>query len=300
MRVLTITHTDDLPQLLLQAASLEKFWKGSRYWTIVIESEGLGQKKCSDFIEQKIRPMFSSNWTVKVVSPKCNLETVGWHRQQLYKLVYSASNSEEWVLVLDAKNFLIRPINESFFVAGNKIRHLPIFTDNEFNKTSHIDSREVLGITDNDIPIVSPMTPWVWKSSDIKELLDRTGISLSKWVDNRAAEYCLFWNMFYKKYRWEPDMFASGFWANECPYDFAETLVDKVKDCPDIKIWVHHRYAYDPILRNMTSEVLKSVGIDSRIVDQWNTEYEQIFETHRDSIIVDRIPMWPHLNKEQT
>jgi hypothetical protein len=223
----------------------------------------------------------------------------GWHRQQLFKLVYSAiEEEEEWVMVLDAKNFLIRPIDESFFVRGNTIRHLPLAVDNEFNRDTHNDSRKLLGITE-EVPLGSPMTPWVWKSTDIRQLLDKTGISLKQWVNNKASEYMLYWNMFYSKYQWNPDMFATGFWGNDCPYEFAQSLVDNAKVDPTMKFWVHHRFAYDPVLRKMTVEILEHVGIDRRVLDEWETEYSLMFAKHHKVLMVDRIPLWPHIDKEQ-
>jgi hypothetical protein len=291
MQLLTVVHFVDIPQLLLQANTIKKFWKDTKLWTIVIEDEDPTQ--CLEACE--IIKHFMKEWNINVIVPNSNLKAPGWIRQQLFKLWYTALSSEEWVLILDCKNFLIRPMNQQSLVINNKVKHIPLFSLNEFTLFAHNESKKKLKILD-DVPVSSCMNPCAWNSSEAKTLVDHLGITLDTWVEGGATEFTLYWIWTYRKFKYTEKQFVSGFWDEIEDKDLAKSIADQAVKNKKFLIWVHHRYVHNSELRDLTKQVLSSIGITKRRLLQWDEQYQTILRDSEHLIKQDR-SKWKDLLK---
>jgi hypothetical protein len=291
MQLLTVVHFVDIPQLLLQAKTIKKFWKDTKLWTIVIEDEDPTQ--CLEACE--IIKHFMKDWNINVIVPNSNLKASGWIRQQLFKLWYTALSSEEWVLILDCKNFLIRPMNQRSLVINNKVKHIPVFSLDEFTLFAHNAAKEKLKVVE-EIPISSSMTPCVCNSLEAKALVVHLGITLDTWVEGGATEFSLYWIWTYKKFKYKKKQYVSGFWDEIEDKNLAKSIAHEAVKNNKFLIWVHHRYVYNDELRNLTKYVLSSIGITKHSLLQWDNQYQQVLTDNEHSIKQDR-SKWKDLLK---
>jgi hypothetical protein len=306
IKILTVVHWADLFQLKLQAESLSKLWNGNKRWTIVIEDplpsiQAASLEWCKEHIH-------IDNWVIDFVIPD-NPEIIkhnGWLRQQMCKMIYAAMAEEEWVLILDAKNFLIKPTDESFFLRDNSIVYLPRLDNDDFFKSSNTAAKKMLGST-AEIPSAASMTPWIFNKQEILNLVNLLGISIDYWPDNTATEFTLYWNWAYHKFDWEPLQFVTGFWQTEYTNsmygDTPSILAIKEGTLSDeLRFWTHHRYVTNAKARTVTMTVLKDAGLSSEIIDQWNIEFKKFlsktFARRHQEFLKNRQGIYPGFNKQ--
>lgn len=289
MQILTVFYFDDIPQLLLQALTLKKFWKDTKTWTLIIEDENI--EPCLEACT-KIKN-YMDDWQINVIVPESKFEASGWVRQQLFKMWYASQCTDDWVLIIDCKNFLIRPCDQKSFVSGNKVKQLPLFQINDFTIFIHEASKKYLGIKD-DIPLSACMNPCVWNTYELRSLITRLGISLDKWVEGGATEFALYYLWTYKKFKYVEKQFATGFWDQIEDLSLAKSVVYGAKKTDKFLFWVHHRFVYDPELRNLTYDVLLNAGIRKQSLDLWNKRYGDMLALKESSIKQDRT-LWKKL-----
>lgn len=278
MKILTVTHWSDLFQLRLQAESLRKFWQGRKRWTIIIED---AQPEIAAtnlaWCQQHIH---IDGWEIDFVIPHSpNCVRNGWERQQMFKLYYSATADDDWVLILDTKNFLAKATDESFFLRDNNaIPYLPKFTNNDFFDITTDHAKRLLGIT-ADIPPSASMTPWVFNKKETADMIKLLGIDLVNWPVEKATEFTLYWHWTYSKFNWFPLQFVTGFWnANYSTDDNLniKPLSDGVETDPKIVFWTHHRYVTHPALRQATIDILHKAGLSKDVLLKWNSDFDKL------------------------
>ena len=214
MKIITVTHSADLHQLLLQAASLSINWQDPvKKWDIIIEDRDYDIKyDVQKWCKENIVPLMEG-WKVNIVLPEINYDGAGWVRQQLLKLYYGAHSSEEWSLMLDCKNFLIKPASSKSFFIDDAIKYLPVLEDDSFTRDAHHDARCLMNITETT-PEAANMTPWVWNTKEAKALVDELNISLNCWTFGKATEFSLYWQWTHNKFKWIPEQNMSGYWGD--------------------------------------------------------------------------------------
>ena len=277
MKILTIVHWADLFQLSLQAESLSKFWLGNKRWTVVIEDPILDvQQRSLAWCKKNIH---IEGWDIDFVIPNTSeVRYNGWIRQQQFKLYYSAHAIEDWVLILDAKNFLIKPTDKSFFIRDDTVIYLPAFNTEEFFRKTTEDAAKLLNMHD-PIPKAASMTPWVFNKQEVLSLNTKLGIDINCWPSpTNATEFTLYWTWAYSKFNWTPVQFVTGFWQEK--YSNTITTVPSMFDIKegartidDIRFWTHHRYTLDPLARQVTTEFLEEMGLSTEVLTRWNTEF---------------------------
>ena len=110
MDLVTIACERDIQDLLLQAHSIDKFIdRPCRHW-ITVEDESLTPEEwhgllSSYYTRHKLFLTFSKRPDLHFNEPF----NLGWRRQQKLKLQTGAITGADRVMVLDAKNFFIRP-----------------------------------------------------------------------------------------------------------------------------------------------------------------------------------------------
>lgn len=116
MNIITVCYRDDLANLYYQAKSLAKNWRGNKEWIIVPEDGDYTKQ----FILDKISQLMIG-WNIIVPDPIRTPTQSGWWRQQICKLwSVDTLSKHEYSIILDAKNFLINPIDESWFFIDGK------------------------------------------------------------------------------------------------------------------------------------------------------------------------------------
>lgn len=265
MKLLTVFCWDDIPQLLLQAETVKKFWKGKKHWTIIVEDvESDISKEAANQIKNNL-----SDWNIEVIIPESRLTAAGWRRQQLFKLWYSAISDTEWVLILDCKNLFIRPVSKESFISNNSIMSVPVFSKNEFTIQCHLDAKDKLGLTE-EIPMSSCLTPCVVNSKETKELIQHLGLTLDTWIDGQATEFALYQCWTHNKFEYMPVQFVTGFW-DEVQGPLADDIALEAINNPQFLFWVHHRYVTGKRYRDLTETVLRKVGIPQDEIILWDS-----------------------------
>ena len=279
MKILTVVHWADLFQLALQAESLSKFWLGDKRWTIVIEDSLLLVQQHS--LEWCKKNIHIEGWNIDFIIPNTpEIRFNGWIRQQQFKLYYSAHAIEDWVLVLDAKNFMIRPTDKSFFIRNDTVIYLPAFNTKEFFKRTTEGAAELLNMYD-PIPEAASMTPWVFNKTEVLNLITKLGIDTNNWpMPTYATEFTLYWLWSYSKFNWTPIQFVTGFWQGEysntintIPSIF--DIKEGARNSDDLRFWTHHRYTLDHVARQLTMELLEEMGLSKDVINQWNFRFEK-------------------------
>lgn len=290
MQILTVFHYDDTPQLLLQAITIKKFWQDSKVWTLIIEDRN-NSDLCLEACD-KIKN-YMKDWQINIILPESNFEASGWIRQQLFKMWYASKCSDAWVLIIDCKNFLIRPTNFNFFVSKNKVKKIPLFQTDDFTILTHESSKKFLGINET-ISLSSSITPCVWNTNEVRSLVSELGISLDNWIDGSATEFSLYYLWTYKKFKYIEKQFATGFWDQLEDKELANNIALQAMKNKKFIFWVHHRFVYDLELRKLTCDVLKNAGIKKESLELWNKRYEDMISLKESSIKQDRT-LWKGL-----
>jgi len=104
MDLVTVTCHDDRHQMLLQAASIEKYLEPCRHW-VIINDEKIDAKFWTDLLTP-----FYKKHELKLLFPfwKMFPKGGGYQKQQCYKLWIYRHIKDDY-LILDSKNFFIRP-----------------------------------------------------------------------------------------------------------------------------------------------------------------------------------------------
>lgn len=265
MKLLTVFCWDDIPQLLLQAETVKRFWKGKKHWTIIVED---AEEELSKAAANQIKDNLT-DWNIEVIIPDSRLMAAGWRRQQLFKLWYSSISDTEWVLILDCKNLFIRPVSKESFIKNNTVMSVPVFSQNEFTTQCHLDAKTLLQLTE-DIPMSSCLTPCVVNSKETSLLIAHLGLDLHTWVSGQATEFALYQCWTYNKFEYEPIQFVTGFWdevQGPLAYDIALEAINN----PQFLVWVHHRYVTKKRYRKLTEKVLCNVGIPQDEIILWDS-----------------------------
>ena len=275
MNILTVVFEKDLGNLLYQAYSLKKNWLGEKRWIVIVEDK----IETKQFIENRIVPIMKlDGWEIVVqMAPNMNL-SAGWWRQQVCKL-WAASEicNSAYSLILDAKNFLINPINETFFFNNGNLK-VRLWSDEKFGMQGCGHDRnwsewcQFFGKDPTKLTETWVTTPWVWQKElvklTIKEFLIRGvdiythGIRLPVW------EFDAYWIVSQEHLSHEDADFGEAIWWHT---DRIEMIRDRYKILP---FWTFHRRALsNPELVNFSNNILLEMGI---INDDLIKEYAQL------------------------
>ena len=198
MELLTVTCERDLPDMLLQADSINKFVQSPCRHQVIIEDESKSYdewynilspyyKKHELILHWNKRPDmdFSHEFTPYKHRPDARngIGGLGWRHQQILKMKYTAEFAKDSsVLVLDSKNFFVRPTD---------LENWPVKHGNgEFITFKEIEAVEQLSTIKNwayhlrddynlKIPEKLAMileTPFVWQTKIVKYIWDNYDI----------------------------------------------------------------------------------------------------------------------------
>jgi hypothetical protein len=132
MDFVTICFIEDLPQLKLQASSMNLYLKDFPVDRIIVVVNGWFNK-CRNYLEEQVRPCYGRLADKVEIIPSTDLIKPmpiadGYYSQQLIKLLISNHLTAEDYCMLDAKNFLTREWKINDIYQGNKLpfRHFDL------------------------------------------------------------------------------------------------------------------------------------------------------------------------------
>lgn len=166
--LITVTYSGDLATLFYHALSLERFWQEQKKWTIVVEDQHIYQRVI-DWIDLNIKPHMPG-WELNVLTGPKLVAVDGWHRQQILKLWAASKSSADYSVILDSKNFLIRNLSLNDFFDNGRLK-VGIFDQQHQPSQDQIGSAKILGIDVNTVSEQFPITPFVWRNSIVRDLL---------------------------------------------------------------------------------------------------------------------------------
>lgn len=167
--ILTVSYSEDLPHLLLQTNSIEKFLIQPTKHYVYIQDDVINIQNWQNLLQ----PLYKRNQLI-LLHDKYHLDTNnGYYHQQYLKLKVASELNYEKLLILDSKNGFYKPIDLGFWFdtveGGGGIK---------FNFASGVDWLNHYGsfISNLEIEIgincpnlVHPTTPFVFR----KETLNR-------------------------------------------------------------------------------------------------------------------------------
>lgn len=132
MDFVTICFIEDLPQLKLQARSLDLYLKDFPVDRIIVVVNGWFNK-CRGYLEEQVRPCYGSLAEKVEIIPSTDLIKPipiadGYYSQQLIKILISNHLTAKDYCMLDAKNFLTRSWKITDIYKRNKLpfRHFDL------------------------------------------------------------------------------------------------------------------------------------------------------------------------------
>lgn len=195
MDFVTVCYINDLPQLKIQARSLDKFLKNFPVERIIVVVNGYFEI-CQCYFDQHIRQCYGSFANrVELISannmiPKLMLNDSYFNQMRLKVLIGRECTAKN-ICLLDAKNFLVNEwLTEDVF-RDDKIRG----TIDEFgahpNWKHHAkQSFEIFGLDESKYPVFSPHTPF-FVETDLLRFICNTPNLLEEWKSKQLVEFLL-------------------------------------------------------------------------------------------------------------
>jgi hypothetical protein len=110
MDLVTVTFSNDLALMKLQANSIDRFIAQPCVHWVVIEDDVFSMEKWAS----ELSPYYTRH-TLKLLKNDLVLDRIGWIRQQVLKLTIADKIDAEFYLILDSKVFFVRPVDLDTF-----------------------------------------------------------------------------------------------------------------------------------------------------------------------------------------
>lgn len=282
-QIVVVTYKGDLPQFKLMLHCLNKYWKGNKQITVAVTSYG---NESADLTVPAVKDILShcltSEWTVHLF-PTIPKILDGYDEAQLYKFLISKSDLADDHVILDCKDFLLKPADFTDFISNGlyKIIHFDDPTKTYQEIYPYLSSE--LGITE-DIPKNIILTPYIFNTNQMKRVwekfVNRFG-DYNTWTKFPTTIECgsyyaltyldsnaliKFTDKSSKDYYWMP---IGGIWKDQTTEEMLRQQQSFFQS-DDRKFWKHHRAVGDST--EITSAVLQTAGIDQSIINTWISE----------------------------
>ena len=280
-KLLVTTYNQDSTQFEMFCYCLDKNWKGNRFITIVVNSviPYTSDDEWKMFFQQTAETArrYFINWTVELIDGR-HLDHHGYREQAVNKVIHSIDHRFEDVIVLDAKDFLLKPADISTFKINNSYR-VTYWLEGRLIDL-YPSAHELLDLDMSHIPAVLNLTPWIWNVKQLEKywayMLNRFGPYLS-WSDMYqggsesdsyyAYSYCDTTKSFEFLPPEQNPLLIGGVWG-------AQTYLGAVKEAEDFDadscrvIWKHSRKAAEPTCADVTKVMLIKYGVNDQLVQQ--------------------------------
>jgi len=266
---IVITFYYDLAQFYMLCLSMKKY-QDKQYKIKIIFNKNNGSLNGFDQFEKIIKDQLYDFDVEYIITPEeVTCVDNGWISQQILKWYLAYHSTAEWQVVLDSKNFYIRPYKISGLEKGVPGFTIPGSDVNNWSYDELDKSYNFLKNYKNEPPQrYAAMTPWIWNTSKIREMLDILWPDCvwTKLDNLPGTEWFLYLSWIGNSIRYYPRQCVTGIWG-DCIFD--KRLVDGI-DNKDICFWTHHRFATSDESLELTKQVIKYSGIATdKEITQW-------------------------------
>ena len=115
--IITVVYQVELPLLEIQARSIDLYIKPQDVNQIIIVVND------NDYVADLINPEWWGQHATKVIiktTSEYDLLGTGWENQQLLKLDAVSTSTQEWAMILDAKTWFIKELDQDQLFGNNK------------------------------------------------------------------------------------------------------------------------------------------------------------------------------------
>jgi hypothetical protein len=200
----------------------------------------------------------------------------GWTSQQILKWYLAYHSTVDWQVVLDSKNFYIRPYEIGNLEEGVPGFAIPDGDVKNWSRAELVRSYDHLKSIRPEWPQkYAAMTPWIWNTSKVREMLD------SLWPERAweklnnipGTEWFLYLAWIGNSVKYYPKQCVSGIWGIE--NNDVSLLLGL--DNPDISFWTSHRFAKSDKSLEMTEQVIRNAGIaNDQEIAQWLEYFNEL------------------------
>jgi hypothetical protein len=270
IEIVVVTFKYDLPQFYLLLLSIKKYLDKDIKIKIFFNYDN--QDEYESFLEVKsLVKKHLSEFSVEIIERPQGIVLYGWWSQMILKYYAAYTSDRPWQMVMDSKNFFIRKFNFSDIdFSNNNVPGFFIEKENDiiddglstFDWTVEEIEKclDFFGEHQKIYPQkIAPVTPWIWKTSVLKEMLDTFWPNCS-WLELDklpSIDWYLYLTWSAGEVHYFPKQTVTGAWGDG-------TLVDRsynqLSD-EDICFWVKHRFAIDDQTIDVTKKVLKEFNI---------------------------------------
>jgi hypothetical protein len=225
-----------------------------------------------DTFEEIVKDQLSKLDVEFIIKPdEVTCDSGGWTSQQILKWYLAYYSTAEWQVVLDSKNFYIKP-----YEIGNLKDGVPGFAipDGDVRNWSGVEmikAYDYLKHIRSDQPQkYAAMTPWIWNTRKIREMLDELWPTGS-WISLNnvpGTEWFLYLAWIGDSINYYPKQCVSGIWGIE---NNNVNLLSGSNN-PNISFWTFHRFAKSDKSLEMTEQVIRNAKIASEEeIAEWLT-----------------------------
>lgn len=272
---IVVTFYYDLAQFYMLCLSIKKHHNNKYKIRIVYNYDDETELSAvDDFL--KIIDDQLLNFDVEFMIKPPEFDGAGWDTQQLLKWYLAYTSTVEWQVVLDSKNFYIKPFD---LLDTLDFKEIPgfAFPDNEIWIRQELDrSFKFLESYQPEYPQkYSAMTPWIWNTQKIKEMLDIVWPN-SYWKKLKklpGTEWFLYLAWIGNSIKYYPEQVVTGIWGIE---NNDINLLEGLGN-PDISFWTSHRFATSDKSLEMTEQVVRNAEIaNDQEIAQWLEYFNEL------------------------
>jgi len=195
MDFVTVCYINDLPQLKIQARSIDKFLKNFPVERIIVIVNGYFEI-CESYFEQHIRHFYGSmSHKVELISAHHFIPGMilseSYFNQMRLKILVGLESTATHVCLLDAKNFLTAEWVVEDVYRDGKVRCTIDQTGAHPNwKENARESFEIFGLDESQYPVISPHTPFFVETNLLRSICNRPNL-LDTWKSKQLVEFLL-------------------------------------------------------------------------------------------------------------
>jgi len=273
-----VTFYYDLAQFYMLCLSMKKYHNKDYKIRIVYNYE---KEKELDAVDDflKIIKDHLSNFDVEFLIKPPEFNGTGWDTQQLLKWHLAHTSNVEWQIVLDSKNFYIKPFKLLDTLDFKEIPGFAFPKEQPWIGQELDRSYDFLKDYQSTYPQrYSAMTPWIWNTGRIKDMLNIVWAN-DDWKKLKklpGTEWFLYLSWIGNDIQYYPCQVVSGIWGNTNTDDINVTPImftDESNTC----FWTHHRFARSDSAVEITESVIRESDIATdKEIAQWRYYLENI------------------------
>lgn len=281
IKILVVVFAEDLPQFELMCYCLNKNWRDDKYIDIIYQEDEIKHT-----VENIVFQNFDSSWKI-TISQGINLPMIrGQDRQQIEKIVNSLDLRFKNVLVLDCKDFILKPLDSTFFYKDNIHQILYRQHTNETFNDHYPEVIEAIGLDPSiNIRPIYNVTPWFWNVAQLQKLWDFTIYKygpIESWTSfplySEFAAYYLYTLVNSNSeisFDYNLSFMPIGYQTPGSSIDQDIETMNNFIRFDFCRVWKHHRNTTNPVKTAITVSMLQKYDIPIDIIIRWvNKKYE--------------------------